>query len=305
MDIPYLGWQRPVERDLAEIARIVGPIEQREPSRDLNIVWVWGIDKFHPKQTHEYAWVMDRYAYDLLPHVPRVTVTPCYYFPKKELWDKADLVVFYMWPCHDGAHGFRDKIKHEEDLRNTWDYDIIDAYQNRGGGLVFLHMALQQGTGVELAKRIGLAWGHKDPSIPNTTAGVLDWPVTLTSAGRDSPILKDFPDEFKFTDELYWPLAGDQAKTAIMGTSPAAPSTAGQGAWKPPEGGLDDLDGEEWPIMWTKEVGQGKVFGTILGHNFFTFNDPLFRIILLRAMAWTMNESFGPFKPLVTLHPDM
>jgi hypothetical protein len=90
-----------------------------------------------------------------------------------------------------------------------------------------------------------------------------------------------------------------------MGTSPAAPSTAGQGAWKPPEGGLDDLDGEEWPIMWTKEVGQGKVFGTILGHNFFTFNDPLFRIILLRAMAWTMNESFGPFKPLVTLHPDM
>lgn len=27
-----------------------------------------------------------------------------------------------------------------------------------------------------------------------------------------------------------------------------------------------------------------------------------FRIILLRAMAWTINESFDPFKPLVTLH---
>jgi len=27
-----------------------------------------------------------------------------------------------------------------------------------------------------------------------------------------------------------------------------------------------------------------------------------FRIILLRAMAWTMYESFDPFKPLVTLH---
>jgi len=39
-----------------------------------------------------------------------------------------------------------------------------------------------------------------------------------------------------------------------------------------------------------------------IGHNYFTLNDPYFRIILLRAMAWTMNESFDPFKPLVTLH---
>ena len=31
--------------------------------------------------------------------------------------------------------------------------------------------------------------------------------------------------------------------------------------------------------------------------------DPYFRIILLRAMAWAMQESFDPFKPLVTLHP--
>ncbi len=54
--------------------------------------------------------------------------------------------------------------------------------------------------------------------------------------------------------------------------------------------------------MWTKEVGRGRVFVTAAGHNYFTFNDPYFRIILLRAMAWTMNESFDPFKPLVTLH---
>ena len=54
------GWRRkPVKRDPAEVARIVGPIEKREPSRDLNIVWVWGIDKLHAKETHEYAWVMD------------------------------------------------------------------------------------------------------------------------------------------------------------------------------------------------------------------------------------------------------
>ncbi|MCH7909204.1 MAG: hypothetical protein IIB38_06255, partial [Candidatus Hydrogenedentes bacterium] len=214
------GWQRPVERDPAEIARIVGPIEQREPSRDLNIVWVWGIDKFHPKGTHEYAWVMDRYVYDLLPNVPRVTVTPSYYFPKKELWDKADLVVFYMWPRHDGSGGFDDSAKHEGDLRATWDYDIIDAYQKRGGGLIFMHMALQNraGSGTELAKRIGLAWGHLDPEIPLSSAGVLHWPVDVTPAGSNSPILKGLPKSFKFVDEIYWPLVGDQSKTNILVT---------------------------------------------------------------------------------------
>ncbi len=295
-------WQKPVKRDPAEVKRIVGPIGEREPSRDLNIVWVWGIDKFHPKGTHEYAWVMDRYVYDLLPNVPRVTVTPSYYFPKKELWDKADLVVFYMWPCHDGSGGFDDSAKHEGDLRATWDYDIIDAYQKRGGGLIFVHMALQEGTGTELAKRIGLAWGHQDPSIPTTSAGVLHWPVDVTPAGRNSPILKGLPESFEFMDEIYWPLTGDQTKTTIIVTSQAEPSTHGDGAWRP--GNLENLDGKAWPTMWTTEVGKGRVFGTTLGHNFFTFNDPLFRTILLRAMAWTMDESFDPFKPLVTLHAE-
>ena len=100
-----------MKRDPAEIDRIVGSIGQREPSRDLNIVWVWGVDKLHEKETHEYAWVMDRYMNALLPQVPRVTVVPSMYFPKKELWEKADLVVFYFWS------------------REEWDYDLVDAYR--------------------------------------------------------------------------------------------------------------------------------------------------------------------------------
>jgi len=33
-------WQRPVPRNPAEVRRILGPIAQREPSRELTIVWV-------------------------------------------------------------------------------------------------------------------------------------------------------------------------------------------------------------------------------------------------------------------------
>ncbi|MHC4316475.1 MAG: hypothetical protein ACYSW3_28870, partial [Planctomycetota bacterium] len=181
-------WQKPVKRDPAEIKRIIGPIEKREPSRDLNIVWVWGIDKLHEKETHEYAWVMDRYVNTLLPKVPRVTVVSSMYFP---VWEKADLVVFYMWPRGEG-----------------WDYDLIDAYQKRGGGLIFIHMALMQGSGQELSKCIGLAWDHRNGA---TKWGVLSTPVTLTDAALESPIFKGFPKKFDLAEEFYWHLRGDPA----------------------------------------------------------------------------------------------
>ncbi len=186
-------WQKPVQRDPAEVARIVGPIEEREPSRDLNIVWVWGIDKLHAKETHEYAWVMDRYVNTLLPQVPRVTVVPSMYFPKKELWEKADLVVFYMWPRGEG-----------------WDYGLVDAYQKRGGGLIVIHMALMQGSGEEWSKRIGMAWDLKQDG---TKWGVLPTPVTLTEAATESPIFQGFPAKFDLADEFYWELRGDPGRS--------------------------------------------------------------------------------------------
>ena len=274
------AWQKPVKRDPAEVKRIVGPMGRREPSRDLTVVWVWGIDKLHAKETHEYAWVMDRYVNTLLPQVPRVTVIPSMYFPKKDLWEKADLVVFYLWPRGAG-----------------WNYDLIDAYQKRGGGLIVIHMALMQGSGEQLSKCIGLAWDHRQGA---TKWGVLPTPVTLTDAARASPLFERFPERFHLAEEFYWHLRGDPAGITPLVTAPAGPAIANKPLPGPPR--PEDLDGKAWPVMWTKEVGKGRVFVSGAGHNYFTFNDPYFRIILLRAMAWTMHESFDPFKPLVTRH---
>ena len=277
----HSSWQKPVERDPAEVARIMGPIGELEPSRDLNIVWVWGIDKLHEKETHEYGWVMDRYVFELLPKVPRVTVTPAYNYPTKDQWEKADLVVFYLWP-------------HQRDSQDYWDYDIMDRFQQRGGGLIFLHFAVAEykGGGQELAKRIGYSYGG--------TWGVLPSPVSLTAAASDHPIFRGFPAKIDFMEEFYWNLVGDPSTTTPLVTSPAGPKIANKPSYEAPV--IGELDGKEWPVMWTKEVGKSKTFTTVLGHNFWTFNDPYFRIILLRAMAWSMNESFDPFKPLVNLH---
>jgi len=273
-------WQKPVQRDPAEIKRIVGPAGAREPSRDLTIVWVWGIDKLHAKETHEYAWVMDRYVNVLLPRVPRVTAVPAMWFPTKEQWEKADLVVFYTWPRDEG-----------------WDYGLMDAYQQRGGGLIFIHMALMQGSGEELSKRIGLAWDRRQDG---TKWGILPTPVALTDAAAKSPIFERFPAKFDLADEFYWDLKGDPAGVTALVSSPAGPAIANKALPGPPK--IEDLDAKAWPVMWTTEVGRGRVFVSGVGHNYFTFNDPYFRIILLRAMAWTLHESFDPFKPLVTLH---
>jgi hypothetical protein len=285
----FFPWHKPIPRDPAEVQRIMGPILETEPSRDLNIVWVHGIDKLHEKETHEYGWVMDRYVFELLPNVPRVTVAPAYDFPTKEQWEKADLVVFYMWP-------------HFRDLRSNWDYTEMDRFQKRGGGMIFIHMAVQENSGEELAKRIGLAWSQKSDGSPfkETAWGPLPHSASLTEAASTHPIFERYPSKVTFNEETYWHMRGDLSSVTTLMTTPAGPTIENKTPRVPPK--LEDLDGEEWPVMWTTEVGKGKVFVTVAGHNIFTFNDPYFRIILLRAMAWTVNESFDPFKPLVTMH---
>lgn len=274
-------WQKPLVRDQAEVERIVGPQQQREPSRDLNIVWVWGVDKDHKAEFHAYDWVMDLFVNKLLPNVPRVTAVQTMHFPTEEQWAGADLVVFFSG------------------LDIAWGkshYDLIDAYQTRGGGLMFLHLALLQASGEELAKRIGLAFGTRGAANGPTKYGVLPTPVSLTAAALDSPIFERFPPELELVDELYWNLTGDPETVTALVTSPAGPEFATPQPPRP-----EDLDGQAWPVMWTKERGQARVFATVLGHNYFSFNDPHFRIILLRAMAWAMHEAFDPFRPLVEM----
>jgi len=42
-------WQEPLVRNRADVEKIMGPVKQTEPSRDLNIVWVWGVDFNHER----------------------------------------------------------------------------------------------------------------------------------------------------------------------------------------------------------------------------------------------------------------
>lgn len=64
------------------------------------------------------------------------------------------------------------------------------------------------------------------------------------------------------------------------------------------------------PLLWTREVPApaghadrktGRVFVSILGHYTWTFDDPLFRLLLLRGMAWSAHEPVDRLVGLATI----
>ena len=274
---PCVDAQHPWQKSLppktqTEIAAVVGPVRHHGPSRNLHIVIVW-VPRDHALGFHEYEKFKDDWS-QLLGKVPRVTVEAARVYPTKEQWKRASLVVFYT---------------HLEYLTDAH-YGPMDAFLARGGGMVVLHETLiQRPSGESLARRIGLAWNQG-----MSQWGLLPTPVTVDTA---HPIFRGLPKELHFADEYYWVLTGDPGKIQVLGTAQAGPPGGTSRPHRP-----DELDGRAWPVFWVKENvgGAGKVFVSVMGHNYFTYQNPYFRIILLRALAWVVNEDWDPFKRLVT-----
>ncbi len=149
----------------------------------------------------------------------------------------------------------------------------LDAYLARGGGLVVLHSALISDNDPEaLATRLGLA-AHPQRTKYRHGATELHFggaPAAPLVAGFKSLALRD---------ETYWPMIGDRNKVDVLATAVE--------------------DGQEWPMLWTFEREKGRVFASILGHYSSTYEDPLFRILVLRGIAWTAREPLDRFQGLI------
>jgi type 1 glutamine amidotransferase len=152
---------------------------------------------------------------------------------------------------------------------------IIDPFLARGGGCVYIHWAIDgQGGQEDFAKRIGLAsWGGhiKYRHGPQD----IDF-----SPGKNHPIARNF-DRVKWIDETYWDLTGDSKSLNLIATQ--------------------EEEGEPRPLFWTMQHGEGRVFVSIPGHYMWTFDDPAFRLLLLRGIAWAGHRNVDRFNDLVTL----
>jgi putative heme-binding domain-containing protein len=147
----------------------------------------------------------------------------------------------------------------------------IDAFLERGGGLTYIHWAVDgQKDAPGFAKRIGLTWG--------AGAKFRHGPLDLDFKQAKHPITRNF-DKLKLVDESYWQLTGELPKDRVLGWATE--------------------DAKPQPLFWSLEQGKGRVFVSIPGHYSWSFDDPLFRVLLLRGIAWSAKEPVDRFNDLV------
>ena len=250
----YAGAEkRPKPRTVAEVkAVLAGAPTPPEKVRPIRVVLVAGA-KDHGKGEHDYPAWLNAWG-ELLAAGESIEVVKAMEWPEKEEFQKADAMLFYQ-------HG-------AWDARRAAD---VDAFLERGGGLVYVHWAVDGGKNAdEFAKRIGLA-----AKLIKFRHGPLD----LTFDGeKKHPVLRNF-DKLKLVDESYWKMTGELPKERVLG-------------W-------GKEDNEPQPLFWSLERGKGRVFVSIPGHYSWTFDDPLFRVLLLRGVAWSAKEPVDRFNDLV------
>lgn len=247
----------PRPRSRAEVeAALAGAPDPVEPTQPLRIVLVAG-PKDHGPGEHDYpAW--QTVWTELLGVAADTSVGTAWEWPSADDLATADVLVFYQ-------HG-------------TWTPDRardIDAFLARGGGLVYIHYAVDGGQDAPgFAQRIGLAWQGGRSKFRH---GPLDLGF---ETGDGHPISRNL-DQLQLVDESYWNLVPAEDAANVLAT------------------GVEE--GEPQPLFWTLEPSRGRVFVSIPGHFSWTFDDPLYRVLLLRGIAWTAGEPVDRFNELVTI----
>jgi len=285
--------EAPKPRSRAEVQAILAKAPKpprRQQLRELNVVLV-AFKKDHGANEHDYPLWQKRWAVLLggkeageerqvnlygpapkkqrervLAGAPNVQVSTADGWPSKEQFKTADLIAAFCYVQWD-----------EQKMQE------LKEFLSRGGGFVILHPAVIVPQGMDIIEQmtelIGLAWEY----------GYTRWrhgPMALKIAAADHPICLGLPETIHLLDEAYWPLKGDRSRVTVLATSDETVSKES-----------DQTKPE--PMFYAYQCGKGRVFSCILGHYTWTFDDPYFRILLLRGMAWAAGESPYRFDRLV------
>jgi type 1 glutamine amidotransferase len=223
-------------------------------SKPLKIVLCAG-PKDHGPGEHDYPLWQGRWE-KLLSLADGVTASTAQGWPSPEQWQSAQVIVFYS--NNPGWTTVRAKE--------------LDAFLERGGGLVYLHWAVEGHRDVEaLAQRIGLAWRDGFSKFRHGPLDLKLHPHPL-AAGLGA---------LKLVDESYWQLIGDAKNIQLIAS------------------GIEE--GDERPLIWTRSAGAGRIFVSIPGHFTWTFDDPLFRLLLLRGICWAGHQPMDRLSELAAI----
>ena len=249
----------PPPRTREEIDEVLADAPSSAPLPRLIRVVLVAGEKDHGKGEHDYPRWQNVWG-RLLGMASHLELEAAWEWPTPEQWTAADVIVFFR--------------KGDWSISRARD---VDAHLARGRGLVYIHWAVEAGDqAAEVARRIGLA--SDGPKI-SWRHGPLDLEFRSDS---NHPIIRNFR-RVHFHDEAYWKLLGDPRSITTLATNIE--------------------ENEPRPLFWTAERGEGKnqgrVFVSIPGHYSWTFDDPLFRILLFRGIAWAAKEPVDRFNNLI------
>jgi putative heme-binding domain-containing protein len=237
----------PPPRPRAELQAVLSaaPLVVTENLPPLRVLLAAG-PKDHGPGEHDYPLWQKRWS-KLLALADEVTVDTAFGWPTAEQFARVNVIVFYSnnpgWSAARAAE--------------------LDDFLNRGGGLVYVHYAIDGlGAVAPLAERIGLAWSGGRSRFRHG-------PLELDFTDTAHPITRGFR-KLALHDESYWNLTGDPGRIHLLA------SGAEEGAAQ--------------PLLWVREAGKGRVFVSVPGHYNWTFDDPLFRLLLLRGICWTAQQ---------------
>lgn len=263
---PEMREDVPPLRTREEVSPLLGKPTEQFRRRPLHVVLVAG-PKDHGPGEHDYpAW---QKAWEkLFSKAPGTKVTTAWGKPGAEDLKSADVLVIF---------------KHK-----SWPQELnadVDTFLARGGGIVLLHFAVDCNDNPRAGRQqLGLYWG---PGA-KFRHGWLD--LQFRDDGKHDCLRGLAGKKIRFRDETYWRLTGEPSAIDVLAT-----------------GREDDGDGHQVriPLIWNRQVGGGRVHVNILGHYNWTFNDPVFRVLVLRGIAWAAGEPVDRFNGLVLLDVDL
>jgi len=187
--------------------------------------------------------------------MPNVAVSTAWHWPSEEQFQTADVIVAFCyleWTDQRLAQ-FR-------------------RYLEAGGGLVLIHSATwtKPKPSREVAEVVGVGgfrlFRHGD--------------VRLEMVAPEHPICAGLPETIILEDdETYWPPTPIMESVTVLATSVEDKAKRGS------------TPRVAQPMFWCYELGEGRVFGCVPGHSAKTFDNSVFRKLLLRGIAWTACES--------------
>jgi type 1 glutamine amidotransferase len=224
-------------------------------------VFLWAGLKTHAPGLHDYPQFLADWS-KLLTERGAV-VTGALRPPTREDLEKADVVLIYK-----GDAGYL----------SDGDKAALEAFVQRGGGLVSLHDALCGPDPGYFSKLLGGAKKHGEVNY------TLEAPVTYTVADKAHPIMKDMSG-LTLLDEAFFNItwATDPAIHVLATAEIAATRSAGEHR------------GEKVPQMWTYEhpVAGGQMaraFVFMQGHAYANLSNYQVQRTLLRGIAWAARK---------------